>query len=253
MTRAGRRFRLRSGGQRHPRRAALLRRSARRRTAPVPVSGRRHRLPLLRVRHPLRHRAPGAEGRLARPAGALYFVFGHVFVVFDHYTDTLTLLGINYHEHRIDLERALDETERRIDDLDFNFMVAARSRPQAAVVASGDESWYLDGVEFLRGEIIKGNLFQAVLSRRLVIETALAGAGGVSQPALDQSVSLHVLPGLRRVPALRRVAGGARQGRRRPRPAASDCRHPAPRRGSAARTWNCSRTCCPTRRSWPST
>ena len=101
------------------------------------------------------------------------FVFGHVFVVFDHYTDTLTLLGVNYREHRIDLERALDETERRIDDLDFNFMIAPRSRPEAAVVGSRDEGWYLDGVEFLRGEIIKGNLFQAVLSRRLVIETAL--------------------------------------------------------------------------------
>jgi anthranilate synthase component 1 len=105
------------------------------------------------------------------------FVFGHVFVVFDHYTDSLTLLGINYREHRIDLERALDETERRIDDLDFNFMTAARSHPAAEVIGSGDEGWYLDGVEFLRGEIIKGNLFQAVLSRRLVIETAL--------PALD--------------------------------------------------------------------
>lgn len=106
-----------------------------------------------------------------------WFVFGHVFVVFDHYTDSLTLLGINYREHRIDLERALDDTERRINDLDFNFMTAARPQPAAQVTGSGDEEWYLDGVEFLRGEIIKGNLFQAVLSRRLVIATAL--------PALD--------------------------------------------------------------------
>ena len=48
---------------------------------------------------------------------------------------------------------------------------------------AGDEEWYLDGVEFLRGEIIKGNLFQAVLSRRLVIETAL--------PALEAYRSLR--------------------------------------------------------------
>ena len=102
-----------------------------------------------------------------------WFVFGHVFVVFDHYTDSLILLGVNYHEHRIDLQRALDETERRINDLDFNFMTAAQAQPAAQVTGSGDEEWYLDGVEFLRGEIIKGNLFQAVLSRRLVIDTPL--------------------------------------------------------------------------------
>ncbi|MDE0228469.1 MAG: chorismate-binding protein, partial [Spirochaetaceae bacterium] len=112
-----------------------------------------------------------------------YFVFGHVFVVFDHYTDSLTLVGVNYREHRIDLEEALDETERRIDDLDFNFMAVSRSRPNATVCGSGDEEWYLDGVEFLRGEIIKGNLFQAVLSRRLVIETEL--------PALEAYRSLR--------------------------------------------------------------
>lgn len=116
--------------------------------------------------------------RLERKSDSLelpdaWFVFGHVFVVFDHYTDSLILLGVNYHEHRIDLQRALDETERRINDLDFNFMTAAPAQPAAQVTGSGDEEWYLDGVEFLRGEIIKGNLFQAVLSRRLVIDTPL--------------------------------------------------------------------------------
>jgi len=126
--------------------------------------------------------------RLRKKADSLdlpdaYFVFGHVFVVFDHYTDTLTLVGVNYREHRIDLEEALDETERRIDDLDFNFMAASKASPDATVCGSGDEEWYLDGVEFLRGEIIKGNLFQAVLSRRLEIETAL--------PALEAYRSLR--------------------------------------------------------------
>ena len=116
--------------------------------------------------------------RLRRKADSLalpeaYFVFGHVFVVFDHYTDTLTLVGVNYDEHAIDLERSLDETERRINDLDFNFMTTRRTQPVAEVKDTGDEQWFLDGVEFLRGEIIKGNLFQAVLSRRMFIETPL--------------------------------------------------------------------------------
>jgi len=172
MTRDGRRFRLRSGGQDI---LDVLRYFADQHAGaqhpfPFPAGGIGYLSYEYATRFDTVRLEPKADS-LDLPDA--YFVFGHVFVVFDHYTDTLTLLGINYREHRIDLERALDETERRIDDLDFNFMIPARSRPQAAVVASGDESWYLDGVEFLRGEIIKGNLFQAVLSRRLVIDTAL--------------------------------------------------------------------------------
>ena len=50
------------------------------------------------------------------------FLFGSVFLVFDHYTDTISIVGLNYREKEIDIARALDETERRINDLDFNFM-----------------------------------------------------------------------------------------------------------------------------------
>ena len=49
----------------------------------------------------------------------------------------------------------------------------ARTRtPRCAVPATRSGTW--TGWSSLRGEIIKGNLFQAVLSRRLVIETELA-------------------------------------------------------------------------------
>ena len=205
MTRDGRRFRLRSSGRDI---LDVLRYFADQHVeaahaAPPGDAGthvsRTSRLPVVRA-HPFpfpvggigylsyEYAAQFDTVRLHPKADSLdlpdaYFVFGHVFVVFDHYTDSLTLVGVNYREHRIDLERALDETERRIDDLDFNFMAATRSRPNARVCGSRDEEWYLDGVEFLRGEIIKGNLFQAVLSRRLVIETAL--------PALEAYRSLR--------------------------------------------------------------
>ena len=111
------------------------------------------------------------QDSLALPEGQ--FVFGHVFVVFDHYTDTLTLCGVNYREHEIDLEEAVAAAEARINDLDFNYLAAAPPVRGARVDGQGDEEWYLDGVEFLRSEIVKGNLFQAVLSRRVTLETEL--------------------------------------------------------------------------------
>ena len=102
-----------------------------------------------------------------------FFMFGHVFVVFDHYTDRLTLVGVNYNEDVIDLENALDEIERRINDQDFDFMTTDSSQPLVEVERMGDKKSFLEGVDFLREEIIKGNLFQAVLSRRLVVHTDL--------------------------------------------------------------------------------
>ena len=205
MTRAGRRYRLRSSGRDI---LDVLRYFADQHAGAAHVTppgdagtyvSRTSRLPVVRA-HPFpfpvggigylsyEYAAKFDTVRLRKKADSLdlpdaYFVFGHVFVVFDHYTDTLTLVGVNYREHRIDLEGALDETERRIDDLDFNFMAASKASPDATVCGTGDEEWYLDGVEFLRGEIIKGNLFQAVLSRRLEIETAL--------PALEAYRSLR--------------------------------------------------------------
>ena len=48
------------------------------------------------------------------------------------------------------LERALDDTERRINDLDFNFMTAAQLQPAAQVTGSGDEEWYQAALVRLR-------------------------------------------------------------------------------------------------------
>ena len=54
------------------------------------------------------------------------FIFGHVFIVFDHYTDLLYVIGLNYREHEIDLARAVAETEARINDLNFNYLQTVR-------------------------------------------------------------------------------------------------------------------------------
>ncbi|HVP19794.1 MAG TPA: chorismate-binding protein, partial [Spirochaetia bacterium] len=114
------------------------------------------------------------------------FLFGNVFLVFDHYTDTISLVGLNYHQKSIDLARALDETEERINDLDFNFMAgSARTWPVEAVPRVDENERYLAGVEAVRREIIKGNLLQGVLSRRVELRTAM--------PAIEAYRSLRSL------------------------------------------------------------
>ncbi|MFW6261106.1 MAG: anthranilate synthase component I [Spirochaetota bacterium] len=102
------------------------------------------------------------------------FLFGHVFVVFDHYTDLIYLIGLNYDEHEIDLEQAIAETESRITDLDFNYLQSDETRYEATVKNPGaDREAYEAGVAEIRDEIVKGNLLQAVLSRRVELETKL--------------------------------------------------------------------------------
>lgn len=112
------------------------------------------------------------------------FLFGHVFVIFDHYTDIIYIVGLNYKEHEIDLEEAVEETASRLNDLNFNYLSPEKKkysvelRPQ-----EGEKAFFINGVEKVRQEIIKGNLLQGVLSRRLYIKTNL--------PALEAYTSLR--------------------------------------------------------------
>jgi anthranilate synthase component 1 len=102
------------------------------------------------------------------------FLFGHVFVVFDHYTDALYIIGINYHEKEIDLYAAVDEVEARVNDMDFNYMQTDDRAYSAEILLEDDDrSRYENSVRRIREEIIEGNLLQAVPSRRLRVRTEL--------------------------------------------------------------------------------
>ncbi len=102
------------------------------------------------------------------------FLFGHVFVVFDHYTDLIYLIGLNYNEHEIDLQAAVDETEALINDLNFNYLQADETEYESTVLDHGaDRVAYENGVAEIQQEIVKGNLLQAVLSRRVEIRTKI--------------------------------------------------------------------------------
>ncbi|MCC8164842.1 MAG: chorismate-binding protein [Planctomycetes bacterium] len=101
------------------------------------------------------------------------FLYGHVYLIYDHHADVIYLHGVNYDEHEVDLNEALDAVEKRIRDLDFNYMVEPESTPTSSRVVSDPqgEQDYLDGVRKIREDIEAGSLIQAVLSRRLEIET----------------------------------------------------------------------------------
>ncbi len=102
------------------------------------------------------------------------FIFGHTFLVFDHYTDTISIIALNYREHEIDLEKSVQEIEGRIHDLDFNYLTAITQDYSSIPLISGTEKeTFLKGVSKVRKEIIKGTLLQGVLSRRMVLRTEI--------------------------------------------------------------------------------
>ncbi len=104
-----------------------------------------------------------------------YFIFGHVFLIFDHYTDRIIILGINYKEHSIDLDLAFTEIQSRIDDLNFNFMSPDEKEFHTYNKQPSEEKdFFTNGVAKVKDEIVKGNLLQGVLSRRISLETGIS-------------------------------------------------------------------------------
>ncbi len=101
------------------------------------------------------------------------FLFGHVILVFDHYTDSITILGVNYREAEIDLDRAVRETEERINDLDFNYLSPPPADTRATLLPGAVREEYLEGVRKVKEDIVAGNILQGVLSRRLTFRTAI--------------------------------------------------------------------------------
>ncbi len=101
------------------------------------------------------------------------FIVGHIYLVFDHFTDTIHILALNYEQHEIDLEEAVADIRGRLADLDFSYL-APPDEPPRAVVVSDEQSvhdTFIAGVEAIKEHIVKGNLLQAVMSRRLVLES----------------------------------------------------------------------------------
>ncbi len=110
------------------------------------------------------------EDSLDLPLGE--FIFGHVILVFDHYTDEITLIGLNYPDFEVDLESAVEAVRAKIFDYNFNYLAEQNQSAKGTLLPDPDsEKEYMEMVKTLKDEIIKGNLLQAVPSRRLTVHT----------------------------------------------------------------------------------
>ncbi len=102
------------------------------------------------------------------------FIFGNIFIVFDHFTDKLHIIGINYAESKIDLNREMDFIEDQLNDLNFNYLNnQAREYPAEIISRENEKEEFLKGVVIVKDQIIKGNLLQGVLSRRITVKTEM--------------------------------------------------------------------------------
>ncbi len=100
------------------------------------------------------------------------FLYGHVYLIYDHHADVIYLHGVNYNEHEVDLEEALDAVETRIRDFDFNYLAEpVPSHPATIIDNPDDERDFIEGVKSIRRDIEAGSFIQAVLSRRIEVET----------------------------------------------------------------------------------
>lgn len=100
------------------------------------------------------------------------FVAGHIYVVFDHFTETLHVFALNYNEHQIDLDLAVENLRRRLGDMDFTYL--SQDEPPEPVRTITDlersEREYKEKVAAIKERIAAGDLLQAVPSRRLQLE-----------------------------------------------------------------------------------
>lgn len=101
-----------------------------------------------------------------------FFIAGHIYIVFDHFTETLHIFGLNYNEHHIDLQAAIDKLIKRMNDMDFTYVEEPPTHFKYTMITDIEQSKkeYIEKVEALKKHIIAGDIIQAVPSRRVQIE-----------------------------------------------------------------------------------
>ncbi|MCQ2586567.1 MAG: chorismate-binding protein [Treponema sp.] len=102
------------------------------------------------------------------------FIAGHIYVIFDHFTEKLHVFALNYNEHLIDLKGAVDNLKKRLNDMDFSYLAPAEEPCPVKTITNLEQSEkeYKEKVEAIKKRIIAGDLLQAVPSRRLQVECA---------------------------------------------------------------------------------
>lgn len=100
------------------------------------------------------------------------FIAGHIYIVFDHYTEEIHIFGLNYNEHQIDLNKAMDKLLKRMNDMDFSYVEEENQTFDYKMVTDLEQSKkeYIEKVNALKKHIVAGDIIQAVPSRRIQIE-----------------------------------------------------------------------------------
>jgi len=108
------------------------------------------------------------------------FMIGHVYLVFDHFTDMIHVFALNYAEHEIDLAGAIADIRKRLHDLDFSYLEPPGEPFESTVVSdeAASRARFVSGVNEIKDHITQGNLLQAVMSRRLVLESTESALEG---------------------------------------------------------------------------
>ncbi len=105
-------------------------------------------------------------------------MFGRIFLIFDHLHDEALIAGVNYEGeiNQFILNDELNKVEKRLNEI----MVESFDDPifeekeSKIIYNPDDKNGYINKVNFIKKEIIAGNLFQCVPSRRIEVETDLS-------------------------------------------------------------------------------
>ncbi len=103
------------------------------------------------------------------------FIVGHIYLIFDHFKEIIHIIGLNYNESEIDLEKKVFEVKERIENLDFTYLAKAESKSDYRILTNIDASKkeYCKNVFKIKDLIREGEVVQAVPSRRLEFESEL--------------------------------------------------------------------------------
>ena len=100
------------------------------------------------------------------------FITGHIYIIFDHFTEEIHIFGLNYNEHQIDLAAAMERILKRMNDMDFSYVEEDNQSFKYKLLTDMEASKaeYIQKVTELKKHIVAGDLIQAVPSRRVQIE-----------------------------------------------------------------------------------
>lgn len=100
------------------------------------------------------------------------FIAGHIYIVFDHFTETIHIFGFNYNEHEIDIDAAVEKLIKRMNDMDFSYVDEGSQSFEYKILTDIEKSKkeYQQKVLELKKHIVEGDIIQAVPSRRVQFE-----------------------------------------------------------------------------------